>query len=538
MISDSHVPLDLVVTAGRIDTGEGGQTGISALGVRRGLIVALGTSAEAADWPVAGSTAHHDFAGATVCAGLSDPHSHPVHGLLGMRGIDLGEVQNSRQLAARLSAEAERLDPGQWIIGRDLHPEVFEGDPNSEPLDLGSPKNPVFLRLIDFHAGVANSCALKEAGITGPTPLPGAAEVVLDTAGAPTGYLKEFAAMRLVEDMAPVQSDRERADALLQLLREMAASGLTATHSLTFDHSCVTALELIEADTDLPLRVRLSPVCRSGAQDGDYTIDEIIRMQGIGGRDWLIEGAKFFLDGTIDNGTAWLREADTFGESTRSVWDDPQQYSAALRQFHDAGIPTATHAIGDAAVQHALRVIASLERRENSPRHRIEHVEIADDELVHEFAASGAIASMQPAHAAMSLGVDGSSVFSRRLAERTGTVFRVRSLIEAGVVVALGSDWPTGPFDPRTIMAMARTRRAPGTGMDPVLPAEAVTARQALTAYTSAVATLHGTETTEGVIALGALADLTIFESDPLTVEADALEDVPVLATFVAGRRT
>jgi len=537
VIREPGIELDLIVTAERVDTGERGPGGITALGVRAGRVALLGTAEDAARWSLREDGARHDFAGATVCAGLSDPHTHPVHGLLGVRGIDLGEVRDPATLAAALAAEAGRLGPGQWVIGWNLRPEAFGGDPSRAPLDQGCPENPVFIRLFDFHAAVANTRALAAAGVTGASELPGTSEVVVDAEGRPTGYLKEFPAMRLVESAAPEQSVRERADALLALLREMAATGITSTHSLTYDASCAETVELIESETELPLRVRFSPVFRNEARDGDYSFEEIVALQGTGGRDWGIEGVKFFLDGTIDNGTAWLREADALGESSRSIWDDPERYSEALRAFHAAGIATATHAIGDAAVLHALRTIATLPASEGAPRHRIEHIEVADDELVRAFAASGAIASMQPAITMLSLGEDGSSHLAHRLGDRHEQLARVRSFIEAGVVVAFGSDWPIGPSDPRIVMAMARTRRSLKGGTAPLLPGEAVTARQALTAYTEAVGAIYGDEGLEGVIAPGARADLTVFATDPLTAEPEDLVATPVLATYVGGRR-
>lgn len=536
-MSSPDTEFDLILTAKRIDTGEHGPTGVTAIGVRSGEVAELGSGDDADRWRLSPNGERHHFAGATVTAGISDPHTHPVHGLLGVRGIDLGEVRDTDQLVLALSAEAARLEAGEWIIGWNLRPDAFTGEPAREPLDLASPKNPVFIRLFDFHAAVASSLALQAAGVVGAADLPGTAEVVVTPEGTPTGYLKEFAAMELVESAAPVQSVRERADALLALFEQMAGTGITSTHSLTYDASCAETLELIESETELPLRVRFSPVYRNEVRDGDYSYDEIIALQGRGGRNWSIEGVKFFLDGTVENGTAWLQEADALGESVRSVWDDPERYSEALRAFHAAGIASATHAIGDAAVRHALNTIASLPSSADAPRHRIEHVEIADDDLVREFAESGAIASMQPGISVMSFGADGSNRFAHRLGDRHEQIARVRSFIEAGAVVAFGSDWPIGPSDPRVVMAMARTRRALSGDMEPLLPDEAVTARQALAAYTESVATIYSTDGLEGVVAPGARADLTVFAADPLTATPEELASIAVEATFVAGRR-
>lgn len=529
--------LDLILTSARVDTGEHGPLGITAIGVRDGRIAVLGNESDAVQWPLRDPDNFLSFVGATICAGLSDAHSHPVHGLLAVRGADLGSVKDPEQLTETLAKLVKGRAPGEWIIGWNLRPEAFGDEPHRAPLDRGAPENPVFIRLFDFHAGVANARALEASGVIGAVDLPGTAEVVVDASDSPTGYLKEMPAMALVEGTAPAQTDEERADALLSLLGDMAASGLTATHSLTYDRGCAVVLDRIERQTELPLRVRLSPVFRNVRRDNDFSVEEIIEMQGTGGRRWTIEGVKFFLDGTIDNGTAWLRKPDSCGESTRSTWDAPEDYARALERFHEAGVATATHAIGDAAVQHALRVISTFEVDNDSPKHRIEHVEIIDDELVREFAASGAIASMQPAHAVMSTRANGSSTFSDRLEDRVEMAFRVRSLLDEGTTVAFGSDWPIGPFDPRAIMAMARTRNVPRSGIATVSRHEAVSARQALAAYTEAVAEIHGVQGKEGVVAVDAVADFTVFAADPLVIDPEELSDTEVLATFIGGHR-
>lgn len=524
--------MNLILLGGLVD--REGPERASAVGISGGLIAAIGSREDASRWTLAQDGVVLDLGPATIVAGLSDPHSHPIHGLPVIRGIDLTEVRNRAALVEAIADEAAQREPGAWLLGWGLHPDALEGQSEVAVIDEAAPDNPVFVRFFDFHAGIANTRALREAGVHGAMALDGGASVVVDADGVPTGLLQEMAAMELVLNVMPPLAEPQRRADLRALLEGMASTGLTGTHSLSFDPSCIDLLTELEREAPLPLRVRLSPAVREEA--GDAGIDEIIALHGTSGHDWSIEGVKFFLDGTIDNGTAWLSSPDSHGESTASIWSDVSSYASAVARFHAAGIPTATHAIGDAAVAYALGVLEALPPGPPELRHRIEHVETIGTQLVQRFASSGVIASMQPAHAVTSIRADGQDEWSRRLGERAADAFPARSIMDAGGTVAFGSDWPIGTYDPREIMAMARLRRMPDTSNDPVRPEQTTTARQALDAYTRAVATIHGTAHLEGSVQIGYRADLTVFASDPLDVAADELPGLGVLATVVSGR--
>ena len=231
-------------------------------------------------------------------------------------------------------------------------------------------------------------------------------------------------------------------------------------------------------------------------------------MQGRGGRVWQVAGVKLFLDGTIDGGTAWLDEPDSLGESTRSIWGDPGRYSRAVHALAAAGVPTATHAIGDAAVRHALDTLAAAPAPTGA-RHRIEHLETAGDADLARFAAAAVVASMQPTHATEYTSADGSDNWSRRLGpERAALGWRCADLLAAGATLVLGSDWPVAPFDPRGILAAAQTRRsARRPDLPPVGAAQAITASQAVDAMTRAPAVAAG-DLQAGRVAVGHRADL------------------------------
>jgi predicted amidohydrolase YtcJ len=360
--------------------------------------------------------------------------------------------------------------------------------------------------------------------------------VDVDSDGIPTGHLLEAEAMQPVFDVLPREPIEDHANRVKRLLADMAASGLTSSQVMDFLEEPFDLLRLIEAEGELPLRLRFSPWIEPKHTPDDWA--RVLGWQGTGGRRWKIHGVKFFLDGTIDGGTAWLEAPDTHGESTTSVWSDPADYVAAMRFFAENGIGTATHAIGDAAIRFALETITRLRvPGGGGPVHRIEHAETLPDDLVDAFPASGAVASMQPTHCTHFVRPDLTDNWSERLGPaRARRAWRTRALAEAGVTLALGSDWPVAPFEPLAIMADAQLRRdVAHPDLDPVLPEESLTALQALDAYTMGAATAAGVAHAEGSISLGKVADLTFLAADPLAISPGQLAETAILATMVDG---
>jgi hypothetical protein len=250
-----------------------------------------------------------------------------------------------------------------------------------------------------------------------------------------------------------------------------------------------------------------------------------------------VAAVKLFIDGTIDNGTAWLYEPDTLGESTAPFWPDPAEYARAIAFFAERGVPTATHAIGDAGIGHVLDALLAIDSAIRSRAvHRIEHLETVPDELVARFADSGLVASMQPTHCTHYSRADQSDNWSVRLGpERAGRAWRCRDLLERARTLVLGSDWPIAPFAPLPIMAEAQLRRRAGIREQPIIPSQALTRLQALEGYTSHAAHAAGAWADSGSVAVGKRADLTFLELDPLTAEPDELAESAVLGTMVDG---
>lgn len=528
-------PIDIVVLSSSILYGPQLQETRGFVAVAGGRIAAVGPFWDAADW-VARAGRVIDVGDATVTPGLIDAHIHPILGADIARGLDLSGVTDVEALRSALDeyAEATPHEVGtDWLFAWGLDPVIFGEREFSNSLFRGILKDElVFVTLFDGHAALVSDAGLRLAGVTGQEELNSSGYVGVDATGKPNGMLYEMAAMDLVRPILPELSFEQRVDELDRLLRAMAESGLVAGQMLDFGQpDSLNVLMALEERGELAIRLRISPWIMPGATQED--LDAILAMQGRHGRRWHVRGIKLMMDGTIDNGTAWLFDPDTHGESLHPLWRKPEELAAAMRFFHENGVPTATHAIGDKAVSFVARTIRALSA--NGTAHRIEHIESIPDSVMDEIIDSGATTSLQPTHCTLYSRADHSDNWSGRLGtERANHAWRTRDLRDAGAVVALGSDWPIAPFDPRAIIASAQTRRPVGRpDVEPVQPQQALSARAALEGYTSHY--WHSVGETGGVIEVGARADLTVFGCNPLTTAPEEFAIAPVVLTMVDG---
>ncbi|UUU35962.1 amidohydrolase [Streptomyces sp. CA-210063] len=512
---------DLVITGAHVRTLDPERPYATAVAVRDGLIAAVGEAADVRDWRGPG-TEVVDLGGGRLVPGLVDSHSHPVWGLDMATGIDLTAVRDLDGLRAALTA-GQRTDG--WVIGYGLDHNVFGGRPVDRALVEDVLEGaPAFLRLYDGHSALVSGAALKAADITGPRAFAQRSHIAVDADGRLTGHLVEHAAMALVEPVMPRPSYTERRVRLAELLGGMAATGLTGAHVM--DLGDLDLVGAVAEESVLPLRLRFAPWCMPGADADDLA--ELLALQGRGGRHWQVGGVKFFMDGTVEGGTAWLDHPDCHGQGTDAFWPDPAAYSSAVRELHRAGVRTATHAIGDAAVRHVLDTVASLGPG-GRLAHRVEHIESVPDDLVARFAEVGVIASMQPPHTGFTR-ADLSDEWSVRLGEeRAVRAWRLRDLRDAGAVVALGSDWPIAHHDARGVLATARAPRGAAASR------AGLTGIQALEGCTTHAALAAGEGAVGGRIAVGFRADLTALGLDPVEAPADEVAAAPVLLTVTGG---
>ncbi len=526
---------DTIIAAPMIHTFDPERPLAEAVAIANGKILAVGAIAELESLRCA-STRLLTFDGA-ITPGLTDSHTHIVMGTSWTRGADLTDLSLA-EVREVLSAEVRDLAAGQWVRGWGLDPNVFPDGFDGRIFDDVTGAHPMFLRMRDGHSAICNTLALKLAGITGAETFRDESAVGVDADGAPTGYLLEFSAMDLVLVHGPIETVSELGERLLQTLTAMAATGLTATHVLDFEAPSAEVIAWVEEHYELPLRVRFSPLVFPGTTREDW--EEVLAQQGTGGRRWVVDGVKFMIDGTVDNGSAWLGHPDIFGQGTKSIWTDTNDYRQALRFFAEHSVSTATHAIGDRGVEFVLDSIEALGELGRRSCHRIEHIETIPDETVARFAQLGVAASMQPIHGTHHTRADRSDNWSVRLGEeRAGRGWRCQDLRAQGATLALGSDWPITPFDPREMMAdsiLRRPVRQPQVA--PVQPEQALTTVQAFEGYTLHSARSAGLEDSAGSIAPGKHADLTVFAVDPFELSAEELADVEIAACFVAGSQT
>lgn len=510
-----------------------------AVAIRDGRIAWVGDRAEAEQLPVDETI---DYGSNVVLPGFVDAHIHPILGAEFTRGVDLTEVSSALELETALEGASTRSidDAGEWILGWGLDPTIIANrNIAARDIDRVVADRPVFIRLFDAHSGVVNTRAIELVGLTGHETFYSSAEVEIDDDGCPTGFLKEWEAMQRVIDVIPPMSFDARLKFFLDVLHDMADEGLTGGQILDRTEGMFELVKAAEAQGDLPIRLTFSPWIMPG--DEDDVINEIIAMQGLGGRRWTVEGVKLMIDGTIDNGTAWLAHPDVNQQSTRPLWLDPESYRKALLRLDEHGIRTTTHAIGDAAVEFVLSVIGETKQphvtKTGEPGHRVEHIETLPDYLVPRFKEVGAAASMQPRHCTLFCTADGSDNWSQRLGDdRKKNAWRLNSIYETGAVVAIGSDWPVAPADPLKIIAEGELRREVGKPhIEPVVPAEAMSREALIAAYTVDRARSWG-DRERGMVSPGKLADFSVFDQDIFEVTADELPYIVAVATMIGGK--
>ncbi|NUU24953.1 MAG: amidohydrolase, partial [Streptomycetaceae bacterium] len=502
-----------------------------------GRIVAVGDDADVRPY-VGPRTETVSAAGHVLTPGLTDCHQHPVHGSEMARGISLVGATTPDALRTRLAEQAALVGPDGWVIGyggeyaafagRSIHREVIDGAVGGRP---------AFVWMSDAHTALMSSEGLRRAGITGPREFADRSEIVCDDRG-PTGELHEMSAAQLGYAAVPPMPAEELAARVEELFAAQSRHGVTGVHVLDDGPGTAATLAALDASGRLRMRTRLAPWCPPGDVDNLAQRISDIRKLLAGGALIRLAAVKFFADGAIDGGGAWLHEPDCCGQSHTSQWRDLTRYDDAVRIAAANGLPAWTHAIGDKAVANTLDTYAKAPAPLGT-RHRVEHAEILQDAEITRFAALDVVASMQPTHMDWSL-PDHSDNWSTRVGpKRAALAWRYGDVLRTGGHVALGSDWPVAAFDPRRTLAGAQLRRPAGEfERPPYTSAQAITAAQALAGYTTEAAYAAGEESYAGQIKPGHYADFTLFADDPTRCAPDDLIDLPVTATIVAGHFT
>ena len=525
-----HQPIETVLINAKVRTLDPANPHATAVALGAGAILAIGSDAELR--ATAGTAEVIDLQGAALVPGITDSHVHPLMGALDARGADLLDAFTWDDVLAGIRAEAADKGPDEWVIGWGLLYDAFQGRPiHRELIEEAAGGRPVFIKFMDFHTALVSQRALDIAGITGPRTFTENAEIMCDVAGVPTGELREWAAIGLVEAAMPPLSHEQELDFYAAQMLKFAAVGITGIHGM--DGDLITLDELRELEASGRLRTRLTMPFTITPDMTEAEWETFVPHRDARGRRWRGGVAKFFIDGVIDTGTAWLCEPDSEGEGLLPFWPDTAKYRKAVKRFADAGFQCATHACGDRAVREALDAYRDAGAQEGI-RHRIEHIETLQLSDLPRFAAENVVASMQTQHM-MWLNPARTCNWTTRMGTgRCDRAFPTRSLRESGAIVALGSDWPVARFDPRIGMASAQLRRPPGYKRD-AFDTQNIDGLAALEGYTTMAARTISEEHRLGRIKVGYCADLTAFAEDPVTCNPDELITNPVRMTMVDG---
>jgi len=543
-----HERADLVITGGTVYTVDEQNPTAQGVAVRNGRIVFVGSEADAKAY-VGEGTEVIDLHGKTMTPGIIEGHGHLMGVGYNALNLDLMDVKSYDELIERVREAAKKAKPGQWIVGRGWHQEkwdtkpdvIVKGFPVHKRLSEASPDNPVFLRHASGHAALANARAMEAAGVatlakeklkqeSGP-----GGEVIRDELGNPTGIFNERA-MTLITSHIPENTEDTDAQALTLALEACAHNGITSFHDAGASRENIALFHTFKNDNKLTTRLYVMIT----GYDRDLVHEWFNKGPEIDTTGTLtIRSIKLNCDGALGSRGAWLLQpysdrADTYGMATLSMDTVLSTSRGALK----AGFQVCSHAIGDRANREILDRYEQAFKEAGGPsqshRFRIEHAQHIDPADLPRFANLGVLAAMQAIHMSSDRPWAIDRLGEKRIREGA---YMWQTLLRSGVKIVNGTDAPIEPVNPIPCFYASITRKTlkgePDGGYE---AGEKMTREQALRSYTADAAYGAFEEKIKGTIAVGKLADFTVFTQDIMKVpEAEVLK-TGVALTLVGGK--
>lgn len=527
---------DLILCNGRLTTQHPDFPNATALAMRDGHILAVGDDDEIRS--LAQTHTHQiDVGGRRVVPGLTDSHFHFYDWALGRRGLSLTDAASLADVRERVRQVARKALPGEWILGQGWNQDGWPQPrlPHRSDLDDLTPHNPTILWRTDLHLAWVNSQALQIAGITADTLDPTMGVIDRNESGQPTGILRELA-INLVRQVIPSPTADETDQAMRGAMADIHRLGLTGVHDMRImggddGPPAFHAWQRLRSERGLRLRVwmmlpseRLNEIVALGLRTGFG--DDYLRVGGI----------KIFSDGAAGPRTAWMLEP--FADAGTGMPLTPmREIAEIISTAHQAGISTATHAIGDRSVRELLDVFSEVLPGQGGDvqllaPHRIEHVQHSHPDDLKRLAPLGLVASVQPIHA-----TDDMAMMERACGERSRWAYAFRDLLNAGTVLALGSDCPVASPNPFWGIHAAVTRqRRDGKPAAGWYPGQRLTVAEAVWGYTMGPAYASGQSARQGSIVPGKLADLIVLDRDIFAISPEEIPDTQVELTVFDGQ--
>ncbi len=530
-------PAEIVIRNGTIYTAIDRQPLVEAVAVTDGHIVFVGSDSEANDY-VGPETRVIDLEGNTAVPGFIDSHYH----LSGVgnreRTLNLEGTSDLEDFLGRVKAAVALRDTGEWVTGRGWIEAQWPEPtfPTRQDLDSVSPDNPVYLTRADGHAGVANSQAVRLAGVTRETVNPFGGEIMKDSRGEPHGMFLD-AAQGLIQDQIPSTTEADRIGNLEVGIETALREGWTTIHVPGGSFAEIERLKRLYED-GLP-GLRIYYAVRGPGEDVDRLLEQGAEI-GLYDNRLTIRTIKVAIDGALGSRGAWLLEPyadyDTAGFPTQDIDEVYRVVEEALRQ----GVQVMIHAIGDRAnrevigmYERAQEAVPVAERGVGEPRLRIEHLQIVHPDDLPRLAGAGIIASMEPSHAITDLHF----APTRLGIDRLRGAYAWRDVIDRGVIIAGGSDAPVEPGDPRIEFYAAVARKdLQGFQGDGWHPEQTVSREEALKMFTIWGAMAAFEEDIKGTLEPGKLADITVFSKNIMAVPENEILDAETVMTIVGGK--
>ncbi len=534
LLAQSNPAADLVITNATVWTADKAHPTAQAVAVLGDRIVAVGSNADVDVWR-GHDTKVIDAGGKLVLPGFNDAHVHFVSGGLQLESVQLNDATSKQEFVHRIAAQAKKTPRGEWIQGGDWDETKWSplSLPTKELIDPVTPENPVFVSRYDGHSALANSAALRLAGITSQTPDPPGGVIVRDAQGNPTGDLKD-AATDIVFKVIPPLSHQQRLRAVRRALEYAASLGVTSVQNMDPDYADIAAYAELLQNGELTTRIYAAPLIDQ--------VDDQVKIgirHAFGGPFLRIGAVKAFADGSLGSRTAYFFEPFSDEPGNHGLLGEEMQPLSLMRdrmmKADAAGLQICTHAIGDQAISIILDLYADVVKAhgEMDRRLRIEHAQHMAAKDFDRFAQLNVIASVQPYHAID----DGRWAEGYIGHDRATRTYAFRTFLNHGVHLAFGTDWDVAPLNPLSTIYAAVTRATlDGKNPNGWFPEQKLTVAEAVEAYTMGSAYAEFQEKQKGSIAPGKLADMVVLSDDIFSIDPAKIRDVKVLKTIVGGK--
>ena len=525
---------DLIVVNGTVYTVDEAHPRASAFAVRNGRIIFVGSDREAR--MLAGSaTQVIDARGNAVIPGMVDAHAHLLGLGTSLRNVQLAGSKTYEEVVARVVERSKSMKAGEWIVGRGWDQNLWPDKkfPTHELLSRALPNNPVVLTRIDGHALLANAMALRAAGVTAATRDPDGGRIERNADGSPAGVFVDNA-QRLVSRSIPAATQAQTRQAIIAAIAEANRWGLIGIHDAGASRRTIDIYESLAREGRYNLR---NYVMVSGdSANVRYYLGLGPRSAMYNGRVW-VKSFKLYSDGALGSrGAALLApysdDANNTGLLVTPAAEVQRIATASLRRGFQVGV----HAIGDRGNRIVLDAYDAALKSVPTPDHRfrIEHAQVISLQDIPRFALLGVIPSMQASHQTS----DMRWAEARVGPERIKGAYAWRSLLNSGVVIPNGSDFPVEEVNPLISFHSAISRQDgtnwPAGGW---YPDQVMTREEALQSMTIWPAYAGFQEKTMGSISPGKYADFVILDRDIMKIPATEILGTRVISTWLGGRK-